>query len=243
MQESTTSALVCRDCELPLPPRGRYGRQATRCQPCRVAADRVGAKARKKRAKAGIQPELLRVACADCLTEVLGIRPGYRPASRCKPCTKIFLRKYRAGHSKRQKAKTSLRAIGAQETVTCDCGATFTQTVKRGRACRRCENCVAVRNYAMKISRNRFRRAMKRDVRSEPYLTLDILTRDGWKCHLCRKRIGKSFEFPHPRSASIDHLIPLSRGGDDVIANVAAAHLGCNVVKNNRGGGEQLALL
>jgi hypothetical protein len=34
-----------------------------------------------------------------------------------------------------------------------------------------------------------------------------ILERDGWRCGICRKRIGESFKHPHPRSASIDHII------------------------------------
>jgi 5-methylcytosine-specific restriction endonuclease McrA len=72
---------------------------------------------------------------------------------------------------------------------------------------------------------------------------VQILDRDRWRCGICRKRIGKSFKYPHPRSKSIDHLVPLSEGGDDTAANKRAAHLGCNIGRNNRGGGEQLAMI
>lgn len=70
-----------------------------------------------------------------------------------------------------------------------------------------------------------------------------ILERDGWRCGICGTRIGKSFKAPHPRSRSVDHIVPLSEGGDDTAANKRAAHLGCNVRRGNRGGNEQLALI
>jgi len=44
-------------------------------------------------------------------------------------------------------------------------------------------------------------------------------------------------------SASLDHIFPLSLGGDHVRENVHAAHLRCNISKNNRGGNEQLLLI
>ena len=70
----------------------------------------------------------------------------------------------------------------------------------------------------------------------------EILERDRWRCGICRKRIGKSFKYPHPRSKSIDHIIPLSEDGDDTAANKRAAHLGCNLSRGSRGGNEQAAL-
>lgn len=76
-----------------------------------------------------------------------------------------------------------------------------------------------------------------------PVRLAEIAARDKWKCSLCGKRVLKSKKAPHPSSPSLDHVIPLSKGGAHDPANVALAHLGCNVTKNNRGGGEQLALI
>ena len=70
-----------------------------------------------------------------------------------------------------------------------------------------------------------------------------ILQRDRWRCGICGKVIGKSFRYPHPRSKSIDHVVPLTEGGDDTAANKRAAHLGCNQRRMNRGGNEQLAMI
>lgn len=87
------------------------------------------------------------------------------------------------------------------------------------------------------------RRALRCALSWDGITDQEILDRDRWRCHICRERISQKYRHPHPRSASIDHLIPLSQGGDDTAVNKQAAHLGCNVRRSNRGGGEQLALL
>jgi hypothetical protein len=58
-----------------------------------------------------------------------------------------------------------------------------------------------------------------------------VYERSQWKCHLCGARVRKSLKYPHPRSASLDHVIPLSwreRSPGHVWENVALAHLVCN---------------
>jgi 5-methylcytosine-specific restriction endonuclease McrA len=78
---------------------------------------------------------------------------------------------------------------------------------------------------------------------SDNYSSDEILRRDGGKCQLCNRPINRNFAFPHSLSLSIDHIIPLSRGGDDTLRNVQAAHLGCNCSKGNRDAEEQLLLV
>jgi 5-methylcytosine-specific restriction endonuclease McrA len=52
-----------------------------------------------------------------------------------------------------------------------------------------------------------------------------------------------TLHYQHPKAVSIDHIVPLSLGGHNTKANVQLAHLGCNISKGNRGGGEQLRLI
>lgn len=78
---------------------------------------------------------------------------------------------------------------------------------------------------------------------SESYTLDEIARRDGFRCGLCHRRVDLTTPAPQPRSPSIDHVVPLSRGGDDTRANVQLAHRACNVRKNNRGEAQQLALL
>jgi hypothetical protein len=69
-----------------------------------------------------------------------------------------------------------------------------------------------------------------------------ILERDRWMCWICKRRIGKTFTYPDKRSASIDHILPLSLGGDDTQYNKKAAHFGCNMARGTGRPGEQMPL-
>jgi 5-methylcytosine-specific restriction endonuclease McrA len=71
---------------------------------------------------------------------------------------------------------------------------------------------------------------------------VELGDRDGWRCHLCRKRVRRNLLWPHPQSGSRDHLIPVSKGGSNDPANLAFAHLKCNVDRQT-GGNVQLLLV
>jgi len=82
-----------------------------------------------------------------------------------------------------------------------------------------------------------------RGVVSEKYTLAEIAQRDRAICQLCRKRVAMTQVVPHPKSPTIDHVVPLACGGDDTRANVQLAHFMCNAIKNSRGGTQQLALI
>lgn len=82
--------------------------------------------------------------------------------------------------------------------------------------------------------KNWTKRAARKLVPSEPYTLAEIAERDAFRCGLCRRKVRMDLAGRHPRSPSIDHVVPLSLGGDDTRANVQLAHLGCNVKKGNR---------
>lgn len=75
------------------------------------------------------------------------------------------------------------------------------------------------------------------------YLRAAICKRDKWRCGICGDRVNPSLEHPHPRAASLDHVIPVSEGGTNEPANLRLVHLVCNLRRRNLGGGEQLALM
>lgn len=62
---------------------------------------------------------------------------------------------------------------------------------------------------------------------------LDIFRRDEWKCGICEKLIDRYLRGDAWMRATIDHIIPLSMGGEHVFENVQAAHWLCNMEKNN----------
>jgi 5-methylcytosine-specific restriction endonuclease McrA len=65
-----------------------------------------------------------------------------------------------------------------------------------------------------------------------------VYERDAWRCHICRRRISKSRRYPDQKSASLDHIVPLSEGGRHEYRNVASAHLLCNMSKNAKSFGQ-----
>ena len=60
-----------------------------------------------------------------------------------------------------------------------------------------------------------------------------VASRDKWVCQICHKRVSQSLKFPHPLSPSLDHVIPITEGGNHTYQNVALAHLRCNGIKGN----------
>jgi 5-methylcytosine-specific restriction endonuclease McrA len=87
------------------------------------------------------------------------------------------------------------------------------------------------------------RRAATRGVHVE-HVDRDVVgDRDGWRCGICRRKVNRSLAYPHPRSPSLDHIIPISQHGPHTYANCRIAHLNCNEARSNRGGNEQLALI
>lgn len=52
-------------------------------------------------------------------------------------------------------------------------------------------------------------------------------------CHLCGEEIDYAASHLEPLSFTIDHVIPLAKGGADVLENLAAAHRRCNLRKGD----------
>lgn len=60
-----------------------------------------------------------------------------------------------------------------------------------------------------------------------------VFERDEWVCGICSHPINRMVKAPHGMSPSLDHIVPLARGGAHSYANVQAAHLGCNRLKGS----------
>lgn len=61
-----------------------------------------------------------------------------------------------------------------------------------------------------------------------------VFERDGGICGICFKPVDPALPWPHRFSKTLDHVIPLARGGTHEYANVQLAHASCNARKNDR---------
>lgn len=66
------------------------------------------------------------------------------------------------------------------------------------------------------------------------FASAEVHERDQWTCGLCQLPVDPGLAWPHPMSASVDHILPLSQGGSHTLANVQCAHLSCNSRKCDR---------
>ena len=71
-----------------------------------------------------------------------------------------------------------------------------------------------------------------------------LFNRDGERCQICHRKLNLKREVPHPLAATIDHIIPLSLGGEHSYKNTQLSCFMCNSLKGCGvlGQGEQLRM-
>lgn len=81
---------------------------------------------------------------------------------------------------------------------------------------------------------NKRRKARLRGVIGSPLSVYVLRRRDGNLCALCGQAIDFSLVYPHPGAATVDHTMPVTKGGHNDPLNQRLAHSRCNIVKGNR---------
>lgn len=70
---------------------------------------------------------------------------------------------------------------------------------------------------------------------AERFDPIEILRRDGWRCHICGintpRRLRGSY---NDRAPELDHIIPLSKGGNHSRLNTACCCRKCNIMKSDK---------
>lgn len=119
-----------------------------------------------------------------------------------------------------------------KEQVACaSCGAWFRPRPRQrfcGLACRPATRKVYPTVQERQTAQWHRRRAWKRGAGYERFTRKSIYERDGWLCKLCGDPVDRSDDpDPHLRP-SLDHILPLARGGAHSRSNVQCAHWICN---------------
>lgn len=71
-------------------------------------------------------------------------------------------------------------------------------------------------------------------LKGDDIIHLVVFERDEWICNICTQLIDRNLRGDSWWRATLDHIIPLSRGGTHTYDNVAAAHWKCNMEKGDR---------
>lgn len=146
----------------------------------------------------------------------------------------------RADHHRR----TGSAVKHAPQVVACvECGEAFTYSrySKPTIVCsRKCARRRFIRLHPDEYAAMRAKDRAIRRAREEAALTSEmvipwrVFVRDRWLCWLCGGKVQRGRRHPHPASPTLDHVVPLSLGGDHSYSNVRLAHFICNSRRGNR---------
>lgn len=142
------------------------------------------------------------------------------PDLRAKFCGEICRRRAGSGSS-----------VGKQR----QCGACGDQFVVRNGKQRYCSKRCRIRaNRRWGSSTALRRQAEARGAdRGERFTLLDVCARDGWVCGLCLGPIDPAVVGDRYWEGTVDHIIPITRGGEHALENAQPAHWTCNSAKRN----------
>lgn len=111
-----------------------------------------------------------------------------------------------------------------------ECGLQFLSP--RAYGARYCSEDCRLRNQRRRGKTTRSKR-IKEGTRRETIDLARLAQRDGWRCHICKRKVTR-------KTWSHDHLIPLSDGGAHTWDNIALAHHRCNSQRGTRGAAQLL---
>lgn len=145
--------------------------------------------------------------CGDCAG------PCHQLAPRCKSC------------ASRLKAEEQAAKLAGVRRACQWCGVEYQPVAESQAYCSKsCQNRLKCAN------RQSWRRGAER---GESVRLIDVYQRDGGKCGVCGLAVDLSLKWPAPQCATLDHVVPISKGGPHTFSNIQVAHLACNASKND----------
>jgi 5-methylcytosine-specific restriction endonuclease McrA len=158
----------------------------------------------------------------------------------CKECGKPYVKEYNAVTRKDRdlycdtciRGKRMMGKVFELREVTCNvCGEKIIGKHNK----RTCPKCEAIKHKEYRRITKHRKRARSKSVKSESYSPTAVFERDKWICQLCGDKLNKKLRGTFDDKApELDHIIPLSKGGDDMMYNVQCACRKCNSTKSNK---------
>ena len=118
-----------------------------------------------------------------------------------------------------------------------DCGLDYCDwpLFRMGRGSSRCQPCQDEVNRLNKKARRIERKAKEKGAKGYVFNLFDVFQRDGWRCQLCDCSSPKILRGTyHPLAPELDHIKPLSKGGEHTMENTQLLCRTCNMMKSDK---------
>ena len=149
--------------------------------------------------------------------------------NKCKQCGDRFDAK-----AKRKYCSYKCRALFhyQSESISCkECGSNFNTSLADKRRIYCSPECS--KKYVRRIKRHKDR-ARLRKVKVETVDPIRVFDRDAWKCQICGIKTPRAKRGTiKPNAPELDHIVPLSVGGEHSYRNTQCACRSCNAAKGN----------
>ena len=159
------------------------------------------------------------IRCAICGTEFTTTQPTRKICS-SSLCHRAYVRRYQYDH---------YQPVLKREANCKMCG----QNIRVSGHQRYCLSCARIKERETKRIVEDRRRARKKAAYISDVSRKEIYKRDHWICGICGDPVDAALKFPDPGSPTLDHIIPLAKGGTHEHNNVQLAHFICNSTKRD----------
>ena len=163
---------------------------------------------------------------------------------KCSGCGKLFVTKISYKKYCSDDCERESQLVRPIKRICAVCGKPY--RVRRGRNFDKTCSVKCRKILIADVQRNarHRRRIRKLDAFVEHVSIIKLYKRDRHRCQLCGRKLNLKRQVPHPLAATVDHIIPLSVGGEHSYRNTQLVCFKCNSLKGNRKvvGGEQLRL-
>lgn len=98
------------------------------------------------------------------------------------------------------------------------------------------------RDYARRIGSQKHRARCRRfgGFYNAKVTRLAVLNACAWRCYICGHKVSDDVAATHDRKATIDHVVPLEKGGPHDWQNVKACCRKCNITKQAKWDGQKV---
>lgn len=166
----------------------------------------------------------------------------------CAYCKKLFVTARKHQRFCSEECRKLQQSIEVKEKIAKRYADLYPNGIKV-KVCRWCDEPMEVsakRSYAGRLyhpscskeaESARYRiKTVKRQKHTNPYrISHEQVVREyGENCHICQKPIDLELPRTNRYGLTVDHVIPVSKGGTDDLSNLRPAHWICNIIKSDK---------